>query len=80
MKLSHLVGERLKETPSGATLKSHILMLRAGYIKQVSAGIFSMLPPAQRVSEKVQKIIREEMDALGGQEVLFPVVMPRELW
>ena len=80
MKLSHLVGERLKETPSGATLKSHILMLRAGYIKQVSAGIFSMLPPAQRVSEKVQKIIREEMDDLGGQDVLFPVVMPRELW
>ncbi len=80
MKLSKLVGERIKEVPNGAQLKSHIYLLRAGYIKQVSSGIFSLLPPAQRVSQKIQKIIREEMDALGGQEVLFPVVMPRELW
>ncbi len=80
MKLSTLVGQRLKEAPNGASLKSHILLLRAGYIKQVATGIFTLLPPAQRVSLKIQKIIREEMDALGGQEVLFPVVMPRELW
>ena len=80
MKLSKLVGKRIKETPSGAALKSHILLLRAGYIKQVGAGIFSLLPPAQRVSLKIQNIIREEMNKLGGQEVLFPVVMPRELW
>lgn len=80
MKLSKLVGKRIKETPNGAALKSHILLLRAGYIKQVGAGIFSLLPPAQRVSLKIQKIIREEMNALGGQEVLFPVVMPKELW
>ena len=80
MKLSKLVGERLKETPSGTVLKSHILLLRAGYIKQVSTGIFSMMPAGQRVSQKIQNIIREEMNAIGGQEVLFPVVMPRELW
>lgn len=80
MKISKLVGRREKETPSGATLKSHILMLRAGYIKQIGAGIFSLLPPAQRVSLKIQKIIREEMNAIGGQEVLFPVVMTKELW
>lgn len=80
MKISKLVGKREKETPSGAALKSHILMLRAGYIKQIGAGIFSFLPPAQRVSLKIQKIIREEMDAIGGQEVLFPVVMTKELW
>lgn len=80
MKLSKLVGKRIKETPSGASLKSHILLLRGGYIKQVSAGIFSLLPPAQRVSKKIQAIIREEMDKIDGQEVLFPVVMPRELW
>lgn len=80
MKISKLVGKREKETPSGASLKSHILMLRAGYIKQIGAGIFSFLPPAQRVSLKLQKIIREEMDAVGGQEVLFPVVMTKELW
>lgn len=80
MKISKLVGKRVKENPSGATLKSHILLLRAGYIKQVGAGIFSLLPPAQKVSLKIQNIIREEMNAIGGQEVLFPVVMPRELW
>ncbi len=80
MRLSKLVGKRVKENPAGATLRSHILLLRAGYIKQVGSGIFSLLPPAQRVSLKIQKIIREEMDNLGGQEVLFPVVMPKELW
>lgn len=80
MKLSKLVGERLKDAPNNATIKSHILLLRAGYIKQVSTGIFSLMPPAQRVSLKIQNIIREEMNKLGGQEVLFPVVMPRELW
>lgn len=80
MKLSKLVGERLKEAPNGAIIKSHVLLLRAGYIKQVSTGIFSLLPPAQRVSLKIQNIIRDEMNKLGGQEVLFPVVMPRELW
>ena len=80
MKLGKLLGIRVKETPSGANLKSHILLLRAGYIKQISAGIFSLLPPAQRVSLKIQDIIRDEMNKIGGQEVLFPVVMPRELW
>lgn len=80
MKISKLVGKRIKETPNGASLKSHILLLRAGYIKQIGAGIFSFLPPAQRVSLKIQNIVREEMNALGGQEVLFPVVMTRELW
>lgn len=80
MKISKLVGKRVKENPSGATLKSHILLLRAGFIKQVGAGIFSLLPPAQKVSLKIQNIIREEMNKIGGQEVLFPVVMPRELW
>ncbi len=80
MKLSKLVGTRIKEVPNGANIKSHILLLRAGYIKQVSTGIFSLLPPAQRVNLKIQNIMREEMNKLGGQEVQFPVVMPRELW
>lgn len=80
MKLSKLVGQRLKDVPNGASIKSHILLLRAGYIKQVSAGIFSLLPPAQKMCDKIKNIIRQEMDAIGGQEVLFPVVMPRELW
>lgn len=80
MRLSHLVGERTKEVPQGANVKSHILLLRAGYMRQVSNGIYTLLMPAQRVSQKIQKIIREEMDAIDGQEVLFPVVMPREMW
>ncbi len=80
MRISHLVSERTKDVPQGANVKSHILLVRAGYIKQVSNGIYTLLPPAQRVSQKIQKIIREEMDNIGGQEVLFPVVMPREMW
>ena len=80
MKLSKLLGERTKETPSSATVKSQAYLMRAGYIKQVSNGIYSMLPPAQKVSLKIQNIIREEMNRIGGQEVLFPVVMPREMW
>lgn len=80
MKLSKLVGERTKETPTSATVKSQALLMRAGYIKQVSNGIYSMLTPAQKVSVKIQNIIREEMNKIDGQEVLFPVVMPREMW
>lgn len=80
MRISHLVSERTKDVPQGANVKSHILLVRAGYIKQVSNGIYTLLPPAQRVSQKIQRIIREEMDKVGGQEVLFPVVMPREMW
>lgn len=80
MKLSKLVGERLKDAPAGASSKSHSYLIRAGYIKQVSNGIYTLLPPAQRINNKLQQIIREEMDALDGQECLFPVVMPRELW
>lgn len=80
MKLSKLVGERLKDAPAGVMSKSHSYLIRAGYIKQVSNGIYTLLPPAQKINLKLQEIIREEMDALGGQECLFPVVMPKELW
>lgn len=80
MRLTKLVGERLKEIPAGVYAKSHSLLLRAGYIKQVANGIYSLLPPAQRVSLKIQSIIREEMNKIDGQEVLMPVVMPREMW
>ena len=80
MLLSKLVCERTKEAPQDARIKSHILLARAGYIKQVAAGIYSLTPPAQRMSKKIQEIIREEMNAIDGQEVLFPVVMPREMW
>ncbi len=80
MLLSKLCCERTKEAPSDASIKSHILLARAGYIKQVANGIYSMTMPCQKMSQRIQKIIREEMDAVDGQEVLFPVVMPRELW
>ncbi len=80
MRISKLVGERLKDAPANATSRSHIYLSRAGYIKQVANGIYTFLPPAEKVSKKIQDIIREEMDAIDGQEVLFPVVMPRELW
>lgn len=80
MRMSKLLGERFKNPPADATAKSHIYLARAGYIKQVGGGIYTFLPPAERVSKKIQAIIREEMDAIGGQEVLLPVVMPRELW
>lgn len=80
MKLSKLLSERAKEIPSIATVKSQELLMRGGFIKQVSNGIYSLLPPAQKVSFKIQNIIREEMNKIDGQEVLFPVVMPREMW
>ena len=80
MLLSKLVCERTKEAPQDARIKSHVLLARAGFIKQVAAGIYSLTPPAQRMSQKIQNIIREEMNAIDGQEVLFPVVMPREMW
>ena len=68
MRLSKLVGERIKDTPNGAVLKSHILLLRAGYIKQVNTGIFSLLPPAQRVSQKIQNIIRSRHHIHGRSQ------------
>lgn len=80
MKVSKLVGERLKDASSTANVKSHNFLLRAGFLKQVCNGIFSMMCPAQLVSLKIQNIIREEMNSIDGQEVLFPVVMPKELW
>ncbi len=80
MRLSRLLGERYREQPSEALLISHAFMLRGGYIRQVTNGIYSLLPPAKRIVSKIENIIREEMDAIDGQEVLFPVVMSSELW
>jgi prolyl-tRNA synthetase len=78
--MSELVGERFKEKPADCVVESHSLMMRGGYIKPVASGIFTQLPPLRRIIRKIEQIIREEMDALGGQEVLFPVVMPGSLW
>ncbi|MEG1523445.1 MAG: proline--tRNA ligase [Clostridia bacterium] len=80
MKMSVLVGERYKEKPADCTIESHALMVRGGYMKQVNTGVYSLFTPARRITRKIEAIIRAEMDAIDGQEVLFPVVLPAELW
>lgn len=80
MKLINLVGDRFKERPSDCLIDSHALMVRGGYIKYVANGIYSNFPPLKRVTRKIEQIIREEMDKIDGQEVLFPVVMPASMW
>ncbi|NCB48595.1 MAG: proline--tRNA ligase [Clostridia bacterium] len=80
MKLSKLVCERTKEIPNDAMMKNHILLLRAGYIKQVANGIFSLSVLGQKTCNNIENIIRQEMDKVDGQEVKFPVVMPKEMW
>ena len=80
MKVSVLLGERLKHVSDESQIESQVLMTKGGYMKPVASGIYSLLPPAQRISRKIQRIIREEMDRIDGQEVLFPVVMPASLW
>ena len=80
MKLEKLVGDRFKEKPSDCVIDSHALMIRGGYMKYVANGIYSSYMPLKRITRKIEQIIREEMDALDGQEVQFPVVMPASLW
>ena len=80
MKLDKLVGDRFKEKPSDCVIDSHALMLRGGYMKYVANGIFSSYMPLRRITRKIEQIIREEMDAIDGQEVQFPVVLPASLW
>ena len=80
MKVKNLVGQRFKERPADCVIDSHAFMVRGGYMKNVGNGIFSEFPALKRVTSKIEGIIREEMDAIDGQEVLFPVVMPAELW
>lgn len=80
MKLEKLVGERFKEKPADCVIDSHALMLRGGYMKGVANGIYSQYQPLKRICRKIENIIREEMDAIDGQEVLFPVTLPASLW
>ena len=80
MRMSQLVGRRIKEDPKDAKTISHKFMIRGGYVRPVSAGIYSLLPLGKRVVAKIENIIREEMDKIDGQEVLMPVVLPADLW
>jgi prolyl-tRNA synthetase len=80
MRWSQLFIPTLREAPADAEVASHIFLLRAGYVRQVAAGIYSFLPLAQRVMNKIARIVREEMDAIGAQEFLLPALNPAELW
>jgi prolyl-tRNA synthetase len=80
MKASQFFVSTLKEAPADAEIVSHKLMMRAGMIKRLGAGIYNYMPMGLRVIRKVEKIIREEMDAAGAVECLMPVIQPAELW
>ncbi|HIM77433.1 MAG TPA: proline--tRNA ligase, partial [Rhodospirillales bacterium] len=80
MRLSRFFMPTIKETPSEAQIVSHRLMLRAGMIRQSSAGIYSWLPLGLRVLRKIEQIVREEQDAIGAQEMLMPTIQPADLW
>lgn len=80
MKQSKMLIPTLREVPNDAEVLSHQMLLRAGYIRQVSAGIYSYLPLANRVIEKLKKIIREEFDKIDAVEMLLPALLPAELW
>lgn len=80
MKLKNLISKRYKETPADCQIVSQALMMRGGYIKPVGNGIFTLFPVTKRITAKIERILREEMDRIGGQEVLFPVAIPAALW
>lgn len=80
MLFSNILIPTLRETPAEAEAESHILMLRAGYIRQLAAGLYIYLPLALRVMDRINRIIREEMDAIGAQEISMPALHPSEIW
>lgn len=80
MKMSRLMNETLREAPSATEVVGHQLLLRAGFVRQVAAGVFSYLHLGQRTLQKIEAIMRQEMDALGGQEIKMPLVHPAALW
>ncbi|CEP69019.1 Prolyl-tRNA synthetase, class IIa, type 1 [Moorella glycerini] len=80
MRTSELLAPTLRETPAEAEIVSHQLLLRAGFIRKAAAGIYTYLPLGRRVLAKLERIIREEMDRAGGQEVVLPIIQPAELW
>ena len=80
MKMSKLFVQTLREFPSDAEVISHKMLVRAGYIRKLTSGVYSYLPLMWRVLKKIENIVREEMDAAGAQELLMPFVQPKELW
>lgn len=80
MRVSKLYAPTLREVPAEAEVVSHQLMLRAGFMRKAAGGIYTYLPLAWRVLKKIEKIVREEMDATGSQELLMPIIQPAEIW
>jgi prolyl-tRNA synthetase len=80
MRLSRLFFTTLREDPADAEMVSHRLLVRAGYVRQLGSGIYTLLPLGFRVTQRVEQVIREEMNAIGGQEMEMPVVHPADLW
>ncbi len=80
MRLSHLFFTTLRDDPVEAEMPSHRLLLRAGYVRQLGSGIYSLLPLGKRVNDRVEQVIREEQDRIGGQEMEMPVVHPADIW
>ncbi len=80
MRLSRLFFTTLRDDPAEAEMASHRLLVRAGYVRQLGAGIYSLLPLGFRVQQRIEGVIREEIDAIGGQEMEMPVVHPADLW
>jgi prolyl-tRNA synthetase len=80
MLVSKYVVKTLREAPAGAELSSHIFLLRGGYIKQLASGLYSILPLGKRVLQKIENLIREEMNCIEGQEIELPLAQPAELW
>ncbi|QTM99447.1 proline--tRNA ligase [Sediminibacillus dalangtanensis] len=80
MRQSNMLIPTLKEVPADAEIKSHQLLVRGGFIRQIASGVYSFLPMGQRVLRKVEAIIREEMDNIGANEMVMPAMQPAELW
>ncbi len=80
MRVSQLFFASLRDDPAEAEMPSHRLLVRAGYIRQLGSGIYSLLPLGYRVTSRVEQVVREEIDRIGGQEMEMPVVHPAELW
>ena len=80
MRMSKLFVQTLRDFPADAEVMSHKLLVRAGYIRRLSSGIYNYLPLMWRTLRKVETIVREEMDRAGAQELLMPFVQPEELW
>ena len=80
MRMSSMFAKTLREAPNGADCKGYEYLLRAGFINQMGAGLFNLLPFGFRSNTKIETIIRQEMDAIGAQEMLMPVVNSADIW